>query len=183
VILIFDEVQVGMGRTGRLFCYEHYGVTPDIMTLAKALANGLPIGAMLSVKELSRAFGPGSHASTFGGTPLVTAVSKAVLSSLINDGWLEHCTATGNYFKDRLKDLSQKHSLIKEVRGKGLILGMEIDVPGNSIVASCMKKGFLVNCAQEKVVRFLPPLIVSKEEIDQLLEALDSILEQLTIDG
>lgn len=179
VLLIFDEVQVGMGRTGKLFCYEHYGVTPDIMTIAKALGNGLPIGAMLSTEELSHSFGPGSHATTFGGTPLVTAVSTAILRSLIEDGWIDHCNLVGTYFKEGLQDLVDRYGFIKEVRGLGLILGMEIDMPGAPVVEECLKRGFLINCAQEKVLRFLPPLIVKKEEIDLLLEALASILDQL----
>jgi acetylornithine aminotransferase len=175
-LLIFDEIQTGMGRTGRLFAYEHFGVTPDIMSLAKALGNGLPIGAMLSTEALSSAFGPGSHASTFGGTPLVTAVSKAVLSSLLNDGWLEHCRNTGAYFKARLEDLKKRHACIKQVRGLGLIIGVELDRPGAPVLDACVEKGFLINCAQEKVLRFVPPLVVTKREIDQLIEALDSVI-------
>jgi len=174
-LLIFDEVQVGIGRTGRLFAHEHYGVTPDIMTLAKALGNGLPIGAMLATEELSRAFGPGSHATTFGGTPLVTAVSKEVLQSIIDDGWIEHCHVMGKYFKEKLEDLAQKFSFIKEVRGQGLILGVELDRPGAPIVTACMKEGFLINCIHENVLRFLPPLIIEKEDIDLLVETLDRI--------
>jgi len=180
--LIFDEVQVGMGRTGRLFCHEHYGVTPDIMTLAKALGNGLPIGAMLSTEELSRAFGPGSHATTFGGTPLVTAVSTAVLRTILEDGLLEHCATMGNYFKERLEELGRKHSLIKEVRGLGLILGVELDTPGAPIVTACQNEGFLVVCAHQNVLRFVPPLIVEEEEIDRLVETLDRILGGLKIE-
>jgi len=174
-LLIFDEVQVGIGRTGRLFAHEHYGVTPDIMTLAKALGNGLPIGAMLAIEEISQVFGPGSHATTFGGTPLVTAVSKEVLQSLIEDGWIEHCREMGNYFKEKLADLAQRFSFIKEVRGLGLILGVELDRPGASIVTACMKEGFLINCVQENVLRFLPPLIIEKEEIDLLVETLSKV--------
>ena len=174
-LLIFDEVQVGIGRTGRLFAHEHYGVTPDIMTLAKALGNGLPIGAMLAIEEISQVFGPGSHATTFGGTPLVTAVSKEVLQSLIEDGWIEHCRDMGNYFKEKLEDLAQRFRFIKEVRGLGLILGVELDRPGASIVTACMKEGFLINCVQENVLRFLPPLIVKKEEIDLLVETLGRV--------
>jgi acetylornithine/succinyldiaminopimelate/putrescine aminotransferase len=146
------------------------------MTLAKALGNGLPIGAMLSIEELSASFGPGSHATTFGGTPLVTAVSKAVFQSILEDGRLEHCTKTGEYFRERLEDLGKKHSVIKEVRGMGLILGVELDVPGAQVVTECRKHGFLINCAQEKVLRFVPPLVVEKDEIDRLVEALDEIL-------
>ena len=176
-LLIFDEIQTGMGRTGRLFAYEHFGVSPDIMSLAKALGNGLPIGAMLSTEPLSSAFGPGSHASTFGGTPLVTAVSKAVLSSLLNDGWLEHCRNMGTYFMARLEELKKRHACIKEVRGLGLIIGVELDRPGAPVLEACVQRGFLINCAQEKVLRFVPPLVVTKKEIDQLIEALDAVLD------
>ncbi|MDD5207552.1 MAG: aspartate aminotransferase family protein [Desulfobacterales bacterium] len=176
LLLIFDEVQSGMGRTGRLFAHEHYGVTPHIMTLAKALGNGLPIGAMLGVEELSSVFGPGSHATTFGGTPLVTAVSAAVVKSLLQDGWLDHCREMGEYFLGRLKDLQRKHACIREVRGLGLIIGMEIDRPGAPLVDSCLAKGFIINCVQDKVLRFVPPLIVGKREIDLLVEALDGLL-------
>jgi acetylornithine/N-succinyldiaminopimelate aminotransferase len=179
VLLIFDEVQVGMGRTGRLFCHEHYGVTPDIMTLAKALGNGFPIGAMLSTEQLSHVFGPGSHATTFGGTPLATAVSKAVLKSLLEDGWIENCRVMGKYFKERLEGIGRKYSFIKEVRGLGLILGMDMSRPGAPIVDACQKEGLLINCVQDHVLRFLPPLIVTREEIDMMVEALDRILGEL----
>jgi acetylornithine aminotransferase len=178
-LLIFDEVQVGMGRTGKLFAYEHFGVEPHIMTLAKALGNGLPIGAMLSVEEVAKAFGPGSHASTFGGTPLVTAVAKAVLNSLINDGWVQNCHDMGVYFRKRLHELKSRHSLIKEVRGLGLLIGMELDRPGAPVVDACRERGFLINCTQDRVLRFIPPLIVEREEIDLLVEALDDILGDL----
>jgi len=178
-LLIFDEVQVGMGRTGKLFAHEHYGITPDIMTLAKALGNGLPIGAMLAIEELSNAFGAGSHATTFGGTPLVTAVSKAVVTSLLEDGWIDHCRVVGNYFKESLEELAKKYDFIKEVRGQGLILGVEMMRPGAEVVKAMMKKGFLINCTQEKVLRFIPPLIVEKEEIDLLVETLENVLDQL----
>ena len=175
-LLIFDEIQTGMGRTGRLFAHEHFGVSPDIMSLAKALGNGLPIGAMLSTEALSSAFGPGSHASTFGGTPLVTAVAKAVLSSLLNDGWLDHCRNMGSYFRARLEELKKRHACIKEVRGLGLIIGVELDRPGAPVMEACVQRGFLINCAQEKVLRFVPPLVVTEKEIDQLIEALGSVL-------
>jgi len=175
-LLIFDEIQTGMGRTGRLFAYEHFGVSPDIMSLAKALGNGLPIGAMLSTEALSTAFGPGSHASTFGGTPLVTAVSKAVFTSLLNDGWLEHCRTMGAYFMGRLNEMKKRHACVKEVRGLGLIIGVELDRPGAPVLEACVQRGFLINCAQEKVLRFVPPLVVAKKEIDRLIDALDSVL-------
>jgi len=179
VLLILDEVQVGMGRTGRLFAHEHYGITPDIMTLAKALGNGLPIGAMLATEKLSSAFGPGSHATTFGGTPLVTAVSKAVVSSLLNDGWIAHAEEVGAYFKERLEGLAHSYDFVREVRGLGLIVGMELKRPGAPIVTACMEEGFLINCAHETVLRFVPPLIVQKDEVDRLVAALDRIFEKM----
>ena len=182
-LLIFDEVQVGMGRTGKLFAHQHYGVVPDIMTLAKALGNGLPIGAMLSTEELAKAFGPGSHATTFGGTPLVSAVSHAVLKSILEDGRLEHCQSMGDYLKKGLERLSRKHGLIKEVRGLGLILGVEMDQPGGPVVDACLEQGLLINCAQENVLRFLPPLIVRKEEIDLLIGTLDKIFQGMRIEN
>jgi len=176
ILLIFDEIQTGMGRTGRLFAHEHFGVTPDIMSLAKALGNGLPIGAMLSTEALSGAFGPGSHATTFGGTPLVTAVSKAILSSLLKEGRLEHCARVGTYFKDRLQALGKRHACIRDVRGLGLMIGVELDRPGAPVLEACVQRGFLINCAQERVLRFVPPLVVTEKEIDQLIEALDAVL-------
>jgi acetylornithine/N-succinyldiaminopimelate aminotransferase len=177
LLLILDEIQTGMGRTGRLFAHEHFGMAPDVMTLAKALGNGLPIGAMLGTEELSTVFGPGSHASTFGGTPLVTAVSKAVVTSLLKDGWLDHCRETGEYFRKRLEGLIKTHPCIKGVRGLGLIVGLELDRPGAPVVEACLQKGFLINAAQEKVLRFVPPLIVGTAEIDRLIEALDEVLK------
>lgn len=179
VIMILDEVQVGCGRTGMLFAYEHYGIKPDIMTLAKAMANGLPIGAMLATEKFAEFLGPGTHASTFGGTPLVTAVSLAVLRSILEDGWLENSKRMGTYFAQGLKDLQNKYSFINEVRGKGLIVGMELDIPGAEIVNKCMEMGFLINCVQDKVLRFLPPLIIQASEIDQLLNAMDEIFKKM----
>ena len=179
LLLILDEVQVGMGRTGRLFAYQHFGITPDIMTLAKALGNGLPIGAMLAKEELTDAFGPGSHATTFGGTPLITAGALAVVESLLNDGWIENARDMGNYFKNQLTNLQQKHSIIKEVKGLGLMLGLLLDRDGTDIVNACMEKGFLINCVQEKVLRFVPPLIIRKEKIDLLINCLDEIFKEI----
>lgn len=175
-LLIFDEIQVGMGRTGKLFAHEHYGVRPDIMTLAKALGNGLPIGAMLSRESVAGAFAPGTHATTFGGTPLVTAVSKAVVESLLRDGWIDHCREVGAYFKEKLQELKGRHACVKDVRGLGLILAMELDRPGAPVVEACMKEGLLINCTQDKVLRFIPPLVVDRAEIDELAGTLDRIL-------
>ncbi|MFH0812476.1 MAG: aspartate aminotransferase family protein [Pseudomonadota bacterium] len=176
LLLIFDEVQVGMGRTGKLFAYEHYGITPDIMTLAKALAGGLPIGAILARNEVAQSFTAGTHASTFGGNPLITAAGIASLTSLNDPALLEHCRSMGAYFMDKLNQLKGKYSFIREVRGKGLLIGVELDRPGAEIVNKCLEKRVLINCVQDKVLRFLPPLIVTKEEVDRVIATLDEVL-------
>jgi len=181
ILLLLDEVQVGMGRTGRLFAYQHFGIKPDIMTLAKALGNGLPIGAMLAKEELTDTFGPGSHGSTFGGTPLITAGVLAVVKSLLNDGWIENAREMGDYFKNKLIKLQQKYSIIKDVRGLGLMLGLLLDREGTDIVNACMERGFLINCIQERVLRFVPPLIIGKVEIDLLINCLDEIFKEIKI--
>jgi len=177
ILLIFDEIQTGMGRTGKLFAYEHFGITPDIMTLAKALANGLPIGAMLAREEVADAFGPGSHASTFGGTPVVTAASLEVVRVLSEENIIDHCKTIGEYFQERLSWLKDRHEVIEDVRGKGLLLGMKLRMEGDQIVALCMEKGFLINCIQGNILRFIPPLIIEKQEIDALVACLDEILD------
>jgi len=176
LLLIFDEIQVGLGRTGKLFAYEHYGVTPDIMTLAKSLAGGLPIGALLARDEIAKSFIPGTHASTFGGNPLVTAAGIAAFTALKDPALLENCRAVGAYFMGELNRLKKKHSVIREVRGKGLIIGMELMIPGAEIVNRCLEKGVLINCVQDNVLRFLPPLIVTKEEVGHVVMLLDEVL-------
>ncbi len=177
-LLIFDEIQTGMGRTGKLFGYEHFGVEPDIMTLAKALANGLPIGAMLATEKVAGAFGPGSHASTFGGTPLVTAAALAVLKTIAEEGVLENCTRVGVYFKEKLNALKERYDVIADVRGTGLLLGMKLKVEGAQVVKQCIEKGFLINCVQDTVLRFIPPLIIEKDAVDALVECLDEIFKK-----
>ena len=179
ILLIFDEIQTGMGRTGKFFAYEHFGIEPDIMTLAKALANGLPIGAMLASEEVAQAFGPGAHASTFGGTPIITAASVQVVKVLLGENLIHHCAKIGMYFKERLQDLKAKHESIVDVRGMGLLLGMKLGIDGDAIVNSCMERGFLINCIQGNILRFIPPLIVEKEEIDALVVCLDEIFLNL----
>jgi predicted acetylornithine/succinylornithine family transaminase len=176
ILLIFDEVQVGMGRTGKLFAHEHDGVYPDIMTLAKSLAGGVPIGAMLATEEVAKSFAPGTHASTFGGNPLATAAGLAAVSVLLEDGLLENCRRVGNHFLKRLMDLKGKYPFIGEVRGKGLIIGVELEFEGSQIVVRCMEEGFLINCTMGNILRFLPPLIVTPGEVDQLIGTLDGVL-------
>jgi acetylornithine aminotransferase len=175
-LLIFDEIQTGIGRTGKLFAYQHFGVEPDIMTLAKALGNGLPIGAMLAKDHIASAFVHGSHASTFGGTPVVTSAALEVLKTISEEKILEHCEKIGAYFFKRLMWLKDRHNSIRELRGMGLMLAIELDAEGEPVINECRERGFLVNCIQDKIIRFIPPLIISKEEIDALILCLDDIL-------
>ena len=176
LLLIFDEVQVGMGRTGKLFAYEHFGVEPDIMTLAKALGGGLPLGAMLAKEKVARSFVPGAHASTFGGNPLACNVGLAVLKTLIQGGALKNCAKMGKVLFRALLALKSRHPFIRDVRGKGLIVGMELDVDGTQIVEECMKAGLLINCTAHKVLRFIPPLIIGEKEIERGLGILEKVL-------
>jgi acetylornithine/N-succinyldiaminopimelate aminotransferase len=177
ILLIVDEVQTGMGRTGKLFAYEHSGIEPDIMTLAKALGNGFPVGAMLATNKIAKAFTPGNHASTFGGNPLAMAASLASLTAILQEGVLDNCCKMGEYFLSRLKKLQAKHKIIKEVRGKGLIIACALDIEGAEIVTECMKRGVLINCTSGKTLRFVPPLIITERDIDQLISVLDEVME------
>jgi acetylornithine/N-succinyldiaminopimelate aminotransferase len=177
LLLIFDEIQTGMGRTGTLFAYEHSGVAPDIMTLAKALANGLPMGAMLAREPVAAAFGPGAHASTFGGTPIVSAAALAVCRVIEAEGVLDHCRRVSAHFRARLEWLKDRHAIIADVRGRGLLLGMRLNVDGEPFVRECMEKGFLINCVQGNILRFVPPLVIRADEIDALIACLDEILK------
>jgi acetylornithine aminotransferase len=179
VLLIFDEIQTGMGRTGKLFAYEHFDVEPDIMTLAKALANGLPIGAMLAREQVAEAFGPGAHATTFGGTPLVTAAALKVCQILVQDGVIRQGQETGAYFKEKLVELKERHKVVSDFRGLGLLIGIKLAINGESLVKHCMERGFLINCIQENILRFVPPLIITKGEIDALIECLDKLFQEL----
>jgi len=179
LILIFDEVQVGMGRTGKMFAHEHYGIIPDIMTLAKALAGGAPIGTMLATDDLATAFTPGTHGSTFGGNPLVTAAAVATVRTILEEGILNRACEMGEYLIGELEELKRKFPAIIDVRGIGLMIGVELSIPGADIVRMAMERGLLLNCAQEKVLRFVPPLIVSKKEVDEMLAILTGILEEL----
>jgi acetylornithine aminotransferase len=181
-LLIFDEIQTGMGRTGTLFAYQDYDAEPDIMTLAKALANGLPMGAMLARESVAQAFGPGSHATTFGATPLVTAAAGEVFRLLTDGKILDNCREVGAYFKEKLSWLQNRHSSIAGIRGRGLMLGVKLNTEGGPIVKECLDRGFLINCIQENVLRFVPPLIITKEEVAALIDCLDGVLRKLETD-
>ncbi len=178
-LFILDEIQTGLGRTGRLFAYEHFEIQPDIMTLAKALGNGLPIGAMLAVEKIAKAFGPGSHATTFGGTPIVTAAALEVVRTIEQEGVVAHCERVGKYFREQLTQLKERHACIEEVRGLGLLVGIKLNQKGDIIVRKCMEHGFLINCIQETILRFVPPLIVTEKQIDSLISCLDEVLDEI----
>ncbi len=175
ILLIFDEVQTGMGRTGKLFGYENFGVKPDIMTLAKALGGGLPLGAMLAREDVANSFGPGSHASTFGGNPVSCAAGLAVMQ-LLKSGALKNCVQMGKYFVKGLEALKKRFSFIRDIRGKGLLIGVELEIDGSKIAEACMLEGLLMNCTAAKVLRFVPPLTIKKNEIDRGLAILEKVL-------
>jgi acetylornithine/N-succinyldiaminopimelate aminotransferase len=178
LLMIADEVQTGIGRTGTLFACEHDDVIPDMITLAKALGNGFPIGALLAKEKIAAAFVPGSHGSTFGGNPLACAAAMATLETILEDGILENCRKVGEYFLSRLGELQGKHTRIREVRGRGLILAVELTVPGAEFVLKCMEKGLLINCTNGNVLRFVPPLILTRQDVDKAVAILDEVLEE-----
>lgn len=182
LLLIFDEVQTGVGRSGELFAYQTYGVEPDIMTLAKGLAGGVPIGALLAKEPVAAAFQPGDHASTFGGNPLAAACGVAVLETILGEGFLARVREISSYLVMKLEELQRKHPVVKEVRGRGLLLGMELDVPAAGVVSACREKGLLVNGVGEKILRFLPPLIITEAEVDEAVAVLDEALGQASRD-
>ncbi len=175
-LLILDEIQTGMGRTGRLWCYEHSGVEPDIMTLAKALANGVPIGATLIREEIASVFGPGSHGSTFGGTPFVASVALATFTTILDEKLAERAARMGRYLMDGLRTLAGKHSIVREVRGRGLLIGTGLSRAVGPIVDACREAGLLVLSAGEQVLRLAPPLIVEERDCDRALGVIDVAL-------
>ena len=182
LLLILDEVQTGMGRTGKFFAHEHFGIIPDVMTIAKGLGGGVPIGATLATDKVASAFQPGAHATTFGGNPLVCVAAIATIETLLEDGFiLDQCNRMSEYFIERLGDLKDKFpTLITNIRGLGLLLGMELTMECTPIVNACLDLGVLVNCTAEKVLRFIPPLIVQKKDIDQLIHVLEKVFGKLT---
>ena len=181
LLLIFDEIQVGLGRTGYLFAYQHDNVEPDVMTLAKALAAGPPIGAMVAREEYAAALSPGTHGSTFGGNPLIAAAGVAAMKVLLEDDILDNCITMGIYLRSKLEQLRGKYPFISNVRGRGLMVGMELSIDGGDIVKIALERGLLINCTVGKVLRFVPPLIVTQPEIDQMIEILDKIFSELSI--
>lgn len=176
LLLILDEIQSGMGRTGKIFAYQHYGITPDILTLAKGVGGGLPLGATIAKDRIAKLFAYGNHGSTFGGNPVSVAAGLAAVK-LLNGKLLNNVKVTGSYFIKRLDGLKSKYpKKIKQVRGLGLMVGMELKGEGEKIVKKCFEQGILINCTQERVLRFLPPFIIGNGDIDILVNTLDKIL-------
>jgi predicted acetylornithine/succinylornithine family transaminase len=180
MLLIMDEVQTGIGRTGRMFAYEHYNIVPDVMTLAKSLGGGLPIGAMAAKKEIADILTPGKHASTFGGSPLVCKAALAVFRVIQKEKLLTNACKQGEYLRGKLEDLAKKYAIIKEIRGIGLMIGIELNIGAKVVVEECLKNGLLINCAQEKVLRLLPALNVEKKQIDKAIAILDRAMHRVT---
>lgn len=176
ILLIFDEVQTGFGRTGKLFAYEHFGVKPNIITLAKSMANGYPMGAMFADDERAKYMIPGSHASTFGGGGPACAAGMAALEVIGKPETLEHVQNIGRYMLIRLTGMKDVHKSIREVRGLGLLVGVELNIPGAPIVRKCAEMGLLINCVNDTTLRLIPPLIIKKPEVDKALNVLGKAL-------
>ena len=176
-LLILDEIQAGIGRTGKFFAYENYGVKPDIVTLAKGLAGGVPIGAFVTTEKVAAAFSAGDHGTTFGGNPLACAAANVVLDTVTQEKFLQNVVRTGAYFKERLFDLQKKHTdTVKEVRGVGLLLGAELNREGRDIVNAALNEGVIINCTNGNVLRFVPPLIINEKHVDEVISVLDKLL-------
>ncbi len=178
-LLIFDEIQTGVGRTGKWFAFEHTGIRPDIITLAKGLAGGFPIGAFLTTDKVASCLSYGDHGSTFGGNALACAASNAVLDVIAKDNLVDNAQKMGEYFKQKLLALKDKYPrLIADVRGKGLLIGVQLNEEGSPFVQECLKKGLIINCTAVNVLRLVPPLIVTKDEIDLAVNTLDEVFAQ-----
>jgi acetylornithine/N-succinyldiaminopimelate aminotransferase len=178
ILLIIDEVQTGIGRTGKFFAYEHYDIEPDIISLAKALGNGFPVGAVIGKECVMEAFEPGTHASTFGGNPMGAAAITATLNTLIDEGVIKHCEEVGTYLHKGLVSLKKRYPFVVDVRGMGLIWGIELSIDGDELVKEFLKEGVIINCVKGKVLRLVPPLIVKKEEVDIFIDIANRIFER-----
>jgi acetylornithine/succinyldiaminopimelate/putrescine aminotransferase len=177
--LICDEIQCGLGRTGRFFAFTKFGLDPDIVVVAKPLAAGLPLAALLAREEVAQAFSPGMHGTTFGGGPLQCRLALKVLEILERPGFLEHVREVGAYFRAQLEKLRDEFAVIQEVRGDGLMLAAELLVPGKGVVRQALEAGAILNCTQERVLRFLPPLIIERCHVDEFMEVLRPMLAAL----
>lgn len=179
LLLIFDEIQTGMGRTGKMFCYQHYNVTPDVMVLAKTLGGGFPIGVMIAKRKIADTLQPGMHAATFGGSPLACAASLATFEAIEKNKLVDKAVRRGRYLRNRLSLLKKNFPFVKIVKGRGLMVGVELEIEGKHIVDKCIEKGLLINCTQKKILRIMPPLTVKKVEIDAAVAILHGVLEEV----
>lgn len=179
ILLILDEVQTGMGRTGKWFAYQHYEIEPDIVTLAKGIAGGLPMGAIIAREEIADYFKPGMHASTFGGSPLVCKAALGVIDTIMKEKLLQNADKMGSYLKAKLLELKERHSIIQEVRGLGLMLGVELKEKGEEIFQACLKRRLLLNLTQSKVLRIMPAINVKRKEIDKAVEILKQVFSEI----
>lgn len=178
ILLVFDEVQTGFGRTGEMFASQTFNVTPDISALAKGIAGGFPMGAVLASEEVGSAFQPGDHAATFGGNPLACAAAQASIKVILDEDLLTKSKENGSYFQSKLNFLKEDHGIVEDVRGYGLMLGMELDVGCAEMVNDMREEGVLINCAADKVLRFVPPLVIEKEQIDTVSCILGDVLKK-----
>jgi acetylornithine/N-succinyldiaminopimelate aminotransferase len=179
IVMILDEVQTGMGRTGKMFCYQHYDIIPDVMTLAKSLGGGVPIGACIAARKFQDVLMPGEHASTFGGSPLVCRAALAVFEAISKEKLLQNTKRKGVYLNKKLQGLKKRYHFIKEIRSMGLIIGVELKQKGDDIYKKCLDEGLLINCTQETVLRIMPPMTVSKGEIDKAVSILGKVFSRI----
>jgi acetylornithine/N-succinyldiaminopimelate aminotransferase len=180
ILLIIDEVQTGMGRTGKWFAYQNYDIIPDIITVAKTVAGGLPMGVMIAGSDISEYFKPGMHASTFGGSPLICKASLGVIDTIMKKKLLKNARDMGEYLEEKLAELKNKYKIIKEIRGIGLMLGVEVEEKGKEIYRKCFEKKLLINLTHENVIRIMPAINVKKKEIDKAVKILNEVLEEIT---
>ncbi|SDY26670.1 aspartate aminotransferase family protein [Tindallia californiensis] len=179
LLIIVDEIQCGLGRTGAMFAYEQYGIIPDIMSLAKTMAGGFPIGAIVATEKVADAWNPGDHGTTFGGNPLACAAGAATMKEIINQNIPEKVKEDGAYLIQKLQMLKEKYDFVKQVKGKGLMVGLELNFPGDEIVRKAFDKKLIINCTSGKVLRFLPPMVIKKEEIDLFVNTLDQVFQEV----
>ena len=179
VLLIVDEVQSGFGRCGTLFAHQLYDIKPDIMTMAKGIGGGFPMAAFVATEEVATGFVPGDHGTTFAGSPLAGACANAVLDTIISENLVENSKVIGEYFISKLNELANKYDFITDVRGSGLLVGLELTFEGGKVVGKMFEKGFLINCTAGNVLRFAPPLVIGKDEINALVKALDEVFAEL----
>lgn len=179
LLLIIDEVQTGIGRTGKMFAYQHYGISPDVVTLAKSLGGGMPVGAILVKKEIADILGQGTHASTFGGGCVICKAALAVLKAIQKERLLDKAKSSGEYLITQLNSLKNKYPIIADIRGKGLMIGIELQSRAKEVVKHCIERGLLINCTHEKILRLMPALNVTKRQIDQAVSVLDEVFRLL----